>query len=273
MLKLDPATVGRRIARLEEATGAPLFAKSPQGYALTNEGHRLMTHALRAEQEMIRAFEDLAGQEGQLTGTIRLGAPDGCANFVLPQVCEEILKRNPELEIQIVSLPRVFNLSRREADIAIGVSPPTARQMHVEKLTDYKLHLVASTKYLRRSAPIETVADLRHHQIVGYVQDMIFDSELDYLAEAGLDKVHLASNSVSVQFNWIRHGAGIGIMHEFAMPFARGLTKVLEEEVHLTRSFYLIRHVDDMRLERLNRFAEALADGVRREVSWLESLN
>ncbi len=273
VLKLDPATVGRRIARLEEATGAPLFAKSPQGYALTNEGHRLMTHALRAEQEMIRAFEDLAGQEGQLTGTIRLGAPDGCANFVLPQVCEEILKRNPELEIQIVSLPRVFNLSRREADIAIGVSPPTARQMHVEKLTDYKLHLVASTKYLRRSAPIETVADLRHHQIVGYVQDMIFDSELDYLAEAGLDKVHLASNSVSVQFNWIRHGAGIGIMHEFAMPFARGLTKVLEEEVHLTRSFYLIRHVDDMRLERLNRFAEALADGVRREVSWLESLN
>ncbi len=273
VLKLDPATVGRRIARLEEATGAPLFAKSPQGYALTNEGHRLMTHALRAEQEMIRAFEDLAGQEGQLTGTIRLGAPDGCANFVLPQVCEDILKRNPELEIQIVSLPRVFNLSRREADIAIGVSPPTARQMHVEKLTDYKLHLVASTKYLRRSAPIETVADLRHHQIVGYVQDMIFDSELDYLAEAGLDKVHLASNSVSVQFNWIRHGAGIGIMHEFAMPFARGLTKVLEEEVHLTRSFYLIRHVDDMRLERLNRFAEALADGVRREVSWLESLN
>lgn len=273
VLKLDPATVGRRIARLEEATGAPLFAKSPQGYALTNEGHRLMTHALRAEQEMIRAFEDLAGQEGQLTGTIRLGAPDGCANFVLPQVCEEILKRNPELEIQIVSLPRVFNLSRREADIAIGVSPPTARQIHVEKLTDYKLHLVASTKYLRRSAPIETVADLGHHQIVGYVQDMIFDSELDYLAEAGLDKVHLASNSVSVQFNWIRHGAGIGIMHEFAMPFARGLTKVLEEEVQLTRSFYLIRHVDDMRLERLNRFAEALADGVRREVSWLESLN
>jgi hypothetical protein len=37
-LRLDPATVGRRIARLEEALGARLFTKSPQGYALTEEG-------------------------------------------------------------------------------------------------------------------------------------------------------------------------------------------------------------------------------------------
>ena len=30
-LKIDPATVGRRIARLEDAIGARLFAKGPQG--------------------------------------------------------------------------------------------------------------------------------------------------------------------------------------------------------------------------------------------------
>ena len=33
VLKLDPATVGRRVTRLEAALDAPLFAKSPQGYA------------------------------------------------------------------------------------------------------------------------------------------------------------------------------------------------------------------------------------------------
>ena len=106
VLKVDPATVGRRIARLEEALRAPLFAKSPQGYALTNEGHRLLEHAMRAEQEMNAAFEDLAGQEGQLSGQIRLGAPDGSANFLLPQVCTEIVERNPDLEVQIVALLR-----------------------------------------------------------------------------------------------------------------------------------------------------------------------
>ena len=104
VLKIDPATVGRRISRLEEALSVPLFAKSPQGYALTNEGQRLMDHATRAEQEVSAAFADLTGQAGQLSGQIRLGSPDGSANFLLPQVCAEIVENNPDLEVQIVAL-------------------------------------------------------------------------------------------------------------------------------------------------------------------------
>ncbi|MBZ8119042.1 LysR family transcriptional regulator [Roseovarius sp. LXJ103] len=271
MLKVDPATVGRRIARLEQALKAPLFAKSPQGYALTNEGQRLMTHAARAEQEMMLAFEEMPGHSRQLSGQIRVGAPDGCANFLLPQVCAEIVERNPDLEVQIIALPRVFNLSKREADMAVAVSAPTAGRLSVQKLTDYKLHLVAARKYLRASAPIKTVEDLRHHRMIGYIPDMIFDKELDYLDEAGIEKVHLASNSVSVQFNWIRQGAGLGFVHDFTMPFDHRLVKVLANEVSLTRSFYLIRHADDRRLERMNRFAEELGEGIRREVAKLEA--
>ncbi|MCZ4352383.1 LysR family transcriptional regulator [Roseovarius aestuarii] len=272
VLKVDPATVGRRIARLEEALNAPLFVKSPQGYALSNEGARLLQNAERAEQEMNTAFQDLSGQGQQLSGQIRLGAPDGSANFLLPQVCAEIVERNPDLEVQIVALPRVINLSRREADMAVAVSAPTAGRLSVQKITDYKLHLVASTNYLRNAAPIHSRDDLRHHRIVGYIQDMIFDKELDYLAEAGLERVDLSSNSVAVQFNWIRQGAGIGIMHDFSMRFARGLVKVLENDISLTRSFYLIRHADDRRIVRLNRFAEELTNGMRREIARLEGL-
>lgn len=271
VLKIDPATVGRRIARLEEALKAPLFAKSPQGYAMTNEGQRLMTHAARAELEMTAAFEDLTGQGGQLSGQIRLGSPDGSANFVLPQVCAQIVKRNPDLEVQIVALPRVFNLSRREADMAIAVSAPSAGHLSVQKVTDYKLSLVASRAYLENAPPITCVEDLRDHRIVGYIQDMIFDKELDYMAEAGLPPAQLASNSVSVQFNWIRQAAGIGIMHDFSIPFGRAIVRVLPEQISLKRSFYLIRHAGDRRLDRLNRFAEELAAGMRREVARLEA--
>ncbi|EAP75092.1 LysR family transcriptional regulator [Roseovarius nubinhibens] len=272
VLKMDPATVGRRIARLELDLGAPLFAKSPQGYALTLEGQRLLSHAARAEDEMMRAFEDVAGQEGPLSGQIRLGAPDGSANFLLPQVCAAIVEKHPDLEVQIVALPRIVNLSKREADMAIGVSAPTAGRLHVEKISDYKLHLAAAQSYLDRHPPITRLSDLRHHRVIGYIQDMIFDRELDYLSATGLDTVQLASNSVSVQINWIRQGAGLGIMHDFAIPFTEGLTKILTEEVSLTRSFYLIRHRDNLRTDRLNRFAAALSDGMRREVARLEAL-
>ena len=49
-LKIDPATVGRRISRMEESLGTPLFAKSPSGYALTYAVSRLMPHAVKMEQ-------------------------------------------------------------------------------------------------------------------------------------------------------------------------------------------------------------------------------
>ena len=272
VLRMDPATVGRRVARLEETLGQTLFAKSPQGYALTEAGTRLLRHAEEAEQALGLGAQAVRGAGEGMSGQIRIGAPDGCANFLLPQVCAEIGAQNPDLEIQIVALPRIVNLSRREADIAIGVSAPTAGRLVVQKLADYKLHLAASETYLAEHPPIRSRADLREHRVVGYIPDMIFDKELDYLADLGLDRVGLASNSVSVQFHWLRQGAGVGIVHDFALPAASGLTRILPAEVELIRSFYLVRHADDRRVGRLNTFAEALARGIRRELARLEGL-
>lgn len=275
-LKIDPATVGRRIARLEQDTGARLFTRSPQGYALTDEGARLIPHAEQAERAALGATEGLSGPGG-LTGLVRLGAPDGCANYLLPQVLARICDANPGLEVQIVALPRVFNLSKREADMAIAVSRPEAGRLTVQKLTDYRLHLAASRDYLDRSPPIRRLEDLQGHRIIGYIPDMIFDKELDYLGEIGLAEVGatvapLASNSVSVQLNWLRHGAGIGVVHDFALPAAPELRRILPDRISLTRAFWLIRHADDGRVGRLNRFADLLVQGVRREMARLEAL-
>ncbi|WP_425052857.1 LysR family transcriptional regulator [Psychromarinibacter sp. S121] len=269
-LRIDPATVGRRMQRLEEGVGAPLFAKSPQGYALTVDGQRLLDHAERAEQAVTGAVEEIGGQAGQLTGQVRIGAPDGCANFLLPQVCAELSRNNPLLDVQIVALPRVVNLSKREADMAITVSAPATGRLTVQKITDYRLHLAASSEYLGDCPPLGQLRDLQAHRVIGYIPDMIYDKELDYLAEAGIDRVAMASNSVVVQLHMIRQGGGIGIVHDFALPFAPGLRKVLTGSFGLTRSFYLIRHPDDRRVERLNRVAEAVVAGLRAEVARLE---
>ncbi|EEW25789.1 LysR family transcriptional regulator [Rhodobacter ferrooxidans] len=271
-LKLDPATLGRRIARLEQGLAARLFVKSPQGYALTEAGQRLLVHAERAEAAMAGAAEELRGVPGSLTGQIRIGAPDGCANYLLPQVLAAICDGNPGLEVQIVALPRVFNLSKREADLAIAVSRPEAGRLTVQKLTDYHLHLAASRGYLEAHGAIDSPADLRGRRMIGYIPDMIFDKELDYLAEIGVAHVPLASNSVSVQLNWLRHGAGVGVVHDFALPAAPELVRLIPDQISLTRAFWLIRHADDGRVERLNRFADLLAQGLRREVVRLEAL-
>lgn len=271
LVRLDPATLGRRVARLEKALEAVLFVKSPQGYALTDAGAQLLERAEVAEQAMRKATADVAASSDRLTGQIRIGAPDGSANFLLPQVCARIAADHPGLDIQIVALPRVFNLSRREADMAIAVSAPDAGRLTVQKISDYHLHLAASAEYLAAHGPIKTVAALKGHRIVGYIADMIFDRELDYLADLGLGRVALGSNSVSVQAHMIQQGGGVGVVHDFALPFLPGVERILTEEVSLKRAFYLIRHVDDQKNHRLRRFAEILSGALRNEVQLLEA--
>ncbi|MEP2641668.1 LysR family transcriptional regulator [Roseobacter sp.] len=272
ILRLDPATLGRRMQRLEAALQATLFAKSPQGYALTEAGQSLLARAETAERAMRNVVAELPVDTETLSGQIRIGAPDGSANYLLPQVCAAICDQNPDLDVQIVALPRVFNLSRREADMAIGVSAPTAGRLAVQKITDYRLHLAASADYLAAHPPITDVQDLRHHRLVGYIPDMIFDRELDYLGDLGITRVPLASNSVSVQINWIRQGGGVGIAHDFSLPAMPGVQRILTDQLSLTRAFYLIRHVDDQRNLRLSRFAQALTTGLRAEVARLEAV-
>lgn len=272
LLRLDPATLGRRMQKLEGALQATLFSKSPQGYALTDAGAALLLRAEQAETAMRAAVADIPAQGDRLKGQIRIGAPDGAANYLLPQVCAAIALENPDLEMQIVALPRVFNLSRREADMAIAVSAPTAGRLIVQKITDYHLHLAASDSYLATKPRITSVEDLGAHRMVGYIPDMIFDRELDYLADLGVTRVPLASNSVSVQLNFIRQGGGLGVVHDFALPAAPNVRRILVEAVSLTRAFFLIRHEDDRRNARLTRFADALSVGVRAEVARLEAL-
>lgn len=261
-LKMDPATLGRRVARLEGAVGAPLFVKSPQGYALTDLGQQMRDKAAEAESALSLALD--AGQGG-LTGQIRVGAPDGAANFLLPQVMARIQAENPGLEVQILALPRVVNLSQREADMAVTVSPPAAQRLMVEQITDYKLHLAQRAD----AAAIADLADLRDRRIVGYIPDMIFDKELDYLGDIGAGAVQLASNSVAVQLQMLRHG-GVGFAHDFALHAAPELRRVLTSKVSLTRTFYLVRHRSDRQSERLTRFAEALRLGMQQEVDRLQ---
>ncbi len=267
LLKMDPATVGRRIARLEDALGAALFVKTPQGYALTDHGNRIRQRAAEAEEALGLAFDEGRGVAAGLTGQIRIGAPDGCANFLLPQVCAAIQAENPGLEVQVLALPRVVNLSKREADMAITVSPPDAGRLTVQKITDYHLHLACHRSIAQEIAGRD---DLKGRPVVGYIPDMIFDKELDYLGPIGAGGVQLASNSVAVQLQMLRAGQGVGIVHDFALPFAPELGHILTDDVGLTRSFYLVRHAADRRSDRLNRFATALVQRLRSEVARLE---
>lgn len=267
-LSLDPATVGRRITALEEALSATLFHRSPQGYALTEAGRALVAHAQAMENHAAAASVDLGGQSERLSGTVRIGAPDGVSNYLLTDACEALSRENPELQVQVVALPRLFSLSKREADLAITVSPPSAGRLTVRKISDYDLHLYARPELVAATGPIRSLDDLRNVRGIGYISDMIFDKELDYFALLGRDAdPALTSNSMIVQLRWCLKGAGFCILPDFVAREHGDIVQVLADEVQLTRSFYLVRHQDDARVARINRMADVIVDWMQQALA------
>ncbi len=264
VLGMDPATVGRRITALEEALGAKLFDRSPQGYDLTEAGRDLVEHAQAIESIASTAQEDVGGSSDSLSGVVRIGAPDGVSNYLLTEATAQLSRENPDLKIQVVSLPRMFSLSKREADLAVTVSPPTAGRLKVRKNADYRLRLYGSRELVTSMGEVSNRADLVKYPCIGYISDMIFDKELDYLSSLGQDREpSLTSNSLIVQLRWTLAGHGLCILPDFLAREYDDLLPVLVDKVSLDRSFYLLRHQDDDRIARVNRAAELVVEHMR----------
>jgi DNA-binding transcriptional LysR family regulator len=263
-LGLDPATVGRRVSALEEALGAKLFDRSPQGYALTDAGSSLLAHAQAMESQASAAAEEIGGHSDLLSGTVRIGAPDGVSNYLLIDACDALSRDNPDLQVQVVALPRTFSLSKREADLAISVSPPTAGRLTVRKIADYRLHLYGRADLVEALGEVRAIDDLREVRGIGYISDMIFDKELDYYALLGRESdPSLTSNSLIMQLRWCLKGVGICILPDFVAREYPELSIVLPDDIRLTRAFYLVRHQDDARVARINRMADVVVDWMR----------
>src|SRR5690606_9810126 len=215
-LELNHATVSRRIAALERALGAKLFRRLTTGSELTEEGERFLVVSERIEADMIAARAEIAGESDEVSGVVRIGAPDGFGVAFLAPRLGALAERHPALSIQLVPVPRSFSLSRREADIAITVERPTEGRLVAAKLVDYTLGLYASRAYVERHGLAESAADLRRHRLIGYVPDLVISPSLDYGPEIVPDwQADFAVSSALGQVEAVRAGAGVGILHTF----------------------------------------------------------
>ncbi|MCP8883193.1 LysR family transcriptional regulator [Devosia sp. XJ19-1] len=263
-LRLNHATVARRLTALEEALGSKLFVRKTNGSDLSGAGERFLIHAEAMESAMLAARE-AAGANAAVDGTVRVGAPDGFGVAFLAPRLGELAERHPGLRLELVPVPRAFSLSRREADIAVTLERPREGRLVARKLTDYSLGLYASRGYLDRHGTPKSLDDLRDHRLVGYVQDLLYTASLDYTGEF-LDgwRSGIAVSSAMGQTEAVRSGAGIGILHAFMARTDSDLVSVLPEQ-QLVRSYWTVLHEDLRNIRRVTLVSEFLTEIVTRD--------
>jgi DNA-binding transcriptional LysR family regulator len=264
-LDLNHATVSRRIAALEEALRAKLFRRLTTGSELTAAGERFLAIAERMEADMIAARAEVAGEGDAVSGTVRIGAPDGFGVAFLAPRLGQLTAQHPELRIQLVPVPRSFSLSRREADIAITVERPTEGRLVAVKLVDYSLGLFASRAYASEHGLPDSAEGLADHRLLGYVPDLVINASLDYAAEFSpdWDAAFMISSALG-QVEAVRSGAGIGILHTFVARAAPDLVPV-NTIAPIRRAYWLVYHESMRGLRRVQAVTSFIAEAVERE--------
>lgn len=252
MLDVQHSTISRHLDELEVAVGTRIVERSPSGVILTIAGERILQAAEATENEVLLAQEEVGGRDFLTGGTVRFGVPEGLGAFFIAPRLSPLLDMYPRLAVQLVAMPRLFNLTKREADIAIVLAQPTMGHVAARKLADYALGLYASPAYLGRSSPIRGRDDLRNHRFINYIDDMIFTPELDYLEEAvGWSNATTQSSSIVAQMNIARSGGGLVVLPHFLARRFADLQPVLPSEVRLIRSWWLVVHESQRSIARV----------------------
>ena len=120
-LGVSHSTVARRVEALEEKLCARLFDRNRDGYVLTDAGREMLPRAERVEVEMAALERGLVGQDERLSGTVSITCCDHYVARIVLHELRPLCETYPDIELTLVSDSRPFDLSKREADIAIRI--------------------------------------------------------------------------------------------------------------------------------------------------------
>ncbi|MBB4065938.1 LysR family transcriptional regulator [Gellertiella hungarica] len=263
-LKVDHSTLSRRIAALETSLKAKLFDRSLNGYTLTLDGERLLAEAERIEAAVMTIQSEIAEESTAVSGTVRIGSPDGFGTCFLAPRIGALAERHPDLDIELVATPRSFSLSKREADIAIGLSNPGHARLYTLKLTDYELGVYGAAHRVRDWQDVAEAADLQRKPFVSYIDDLIYTPELDYLPLiARALTTRMKSSNLMAQAEAVAAGAGLAVLPCFLAEGDARFTRLLPDKLRLIRTFYMSVHEDTRKLARIKATMDFLVEAIR----------
>jgi DNA-binding transcriptional LysR family regulator len=267
LLGVDHTTVRRRINALEEDLKVKLFEKQDDVYGLTPQGEKLLRSSDAIESLIVSATNEIAGTDEALSGLVRIGAPDGLGSFYLAPRLARLRQEHPDLQVELVAKSRQFNLTKREADIAIVISRPAQGRHIIRKLIDCSLYLFASEEYLARHPPIELPNDLKRHAFIGYTDQFDFSPELDQASPIydELSKPAFASTNLVAQFQATLAGGGICLLPYYMVHDQPTLRPVLKEQIKVVREIWLLVHYDLHNMARYRAVTSFIFEKIAQE--------
>ena len=261
-LRVDQATVGRRLAALEKSLDVRLFLRTPGGYLPTPAGERARLGAEQMEQAAHRLQREMQGTDRRLSGTVRLACTDTTATTFLIPALAGLHRQHPGVRVVLSVATQLTNLTRREADLAVRVLRPDSPDLIARHLSRREVGLYASRDYLARHGEPTPGSAFADHDVVIY--------------QAGVSRLHgeslcgepIANARVAMEVNTgmmlaqaVRAGMGIGEIPTHLAESFEELVRIWPQRSE-DYDLWLVMHKDLHRTARVRAVADAVVDAL-----------
>lgn len=168
-LNLPPATLSRRVARMEDQAGLRLFERTTRSVSVTAAGNIAVAHAERIVAEAEAVAISLDAMRDTPVGRVRISAPVILGQELLGPIVGEFLQVNPRCDLTLDLENRRVDLIEENFDLAIRVGDPGHGDLIARTIGHVEAALYRARRD-RRPAPDERTPEELEGAAVGLLR-------------------------------------------------------------------------------------------------------
>ncbi|MFC3852894.1 LysR family transcriptional regulator [Salinispirillum marinum] len=261
-LNVSHATVFRRLSDIEKRLGVTLFERSRTGYQPTLAGEELADTARVMDEAALAAERKVAGRDLEPSGEIWATTTDSLLMGLLAPLFTQFRQKYSNIVLDVAISNQLFNLTRREADVAIRPSnhPP-------ENLIGRPLATIGQAVYGHRSlgltpgARIETLLQQPWVCAGPRLQDSALDLWMDNnsLRESCVCRVDTLVGILSA----IRSRMGLAVLPCYLAEADPEIIQLTDPIPELEYGLWFLMHPDLRGVVRIHALMDFLTESVR----------
>jgi len=263
-LDVNQSTVSRRINNFEKKMDVRLFERLSTGYELTPEGEELRHRVLKIEDEIQAIDRHIMGKNIELRGPIRITTSLAIARYLLIPIFKKFNQLHPGIELHLDMSNNMYNLTQREADIAIRVTRDTLPENLVgRELGALKFGVYGEKKYV--TAYFKDKGNIP----LNWIGEDNNDARPQWLPDA-IEPLHLVirTNEVLATYDVIQQGLGVGRLPTIIGDSDNKLTQLKFNHEITGVPVWLLTHVDMRRVNRMSVFTSYLVEEMRNKLNY-----
>lgn len=260
------SAISRAVKKLELKLGVSLLNRTTRQLSLTEEGERYFRRVQHVLQEMAAAENEIIESRQTPRGLLRIDAATPVVLHYLMPLIKPFRERYPEITLSLVSSETFINLIERKVDVAIRAGNLGDSSLRARPLFISYRKMIASPDYIARNGLPETVADLKHHQCLGFTEPTSLNTWPVACCDGQLHQVTsgLSSNSGETLKQLCLNGNGIACLSDYMVDneIARGaLVEVLaEKRLPVEMPFSAVYYSDRAVSTRIRAFIDFLSE-------------